>query len=758
MNRFKITANINQMRKILELVLILSVISTNVIFAQEHTNQNMFRKLTEELPAPNGFRTVTGRPGPDYFQQQVDYDMDIVLDEKAKSISGEATITYHNNSPENLSYLWLQLDQNIREQNSFRSKIEQGKMSESMRMATLNRMDNDFDGGFKIAWVKDADGGDLQTVKNHTIMKVLLPDGLPSGEKTTLTIKWNYKLNNIMEMWGRSGYNQAENGSGDVFAIAQFYPRLCVFNDVGWQIKQFVGAEFALEFGNFNVEITVPSDHIVAATGILKNEKDVLSTTQQNRLEQARNSDKPVFVITENEAEKNEKSRSKETKTWHFNAENVRDFAFASSRKFIWDAMSVKFPENNVLAMSFYPKEANPLWEKYSTKAISHTLKIYSKHTFDFPYPAAISINVQGISGMEYPMICFNHGQPNADKTYSARAKRGVIGVVHHEVGHNYFPMIVNTDERQWAWMDEGFTIFLQGIAERDWDSTWTWSGRPVEMLGYMDDDKSTIVPLMTNADALLQGGMNSYRKPAVALTILRETILGRELFDQAFKEYAQTWMFKHPQPADFFRIMEDASGVDLDWFWRGWYFSTEHVDLAIKNVKIYEPVFDVGRAKEIAMEKKANKPVHIARIRDRGHSTPAIELDLLLKDMYNEPSPLLNEKEIARINGLRANLTKEELAILEKRQKFYEITFSAIGRMLMPLIVQFEFEDGSTDTQRIPVEIWTRNHKEVTKVFKYSKEVKNIILDPHLETADVNTENNHWPRIAERIYFNIEK
>lgn len=728
------------------------------VLAQENTNQNMFRQLVEELPTPNGFRTMTGKPGPDYFQQQVDYDMDIVLDENAKCITGQATVSYLNNSPETLTYLWIQLDQNIREQNSFVSKISNGEMSESVKISTVKRMNNDFDGGFKIASVKDADGNDLETLINHTIMKVLLPKALPSGEKISLNFKWQYNLNNISEIWGRSGYNEAPNGSGNVFAIAQFYPRLCVFNDMGWQIKQFVGAEFALEFGNYNVNITVPSDHIVAATGQLKNEKDVLSSAQQQRLEEARNSDKPVFIVTEKEAEKNEKNVSKKNQTWTFNAENVRDFAFASSRKFIWDAMSVQFPDNNVLAMSFYPKEANPLWEKYSTKSIAHTLKIYSKHTFDYPYPAAISINFQGLSGMEYPMICFNHGQPKADKTYSARTKRGVIGVVHHEVGHNYFPMIVNTDERQWAWMDEGFNIFLQGIAERDWDPDWSWSGRPVEMLGYMDDDKSTIVPLMTNADALLQAGMNGYRKPAVALTILRETILGRELFDQAFKEYAQTWMFKHPQPADFFRIMESASGVDLDWFWRGWYFSTEHVDLAIQNVKIYEPIFEVEKAEKIAKDQNENKAAHIAEIRDRGQNTPAIELDESLKDLHNEQKPILDNAEIIKINSLRAKLTPKELELLEKGQKYYEITFTALGGMLMPLIVEFEFEDGSKETQRIPVEIWTKNHKEVTKIFIFTKEVKNITLDPYLETADVNAKNNCWPRKTERVYFKVEK
>ncbi len=746
------------MKKIFFPILVFLVFYWGNLFAQVHTNQNMFRQLVEELPTPNSYRTATGRPGPDYFQQQVDYNMNISLDENVKSIAGEATIIYHNNSPEILNYLWLQLDQNVREPKSFGSEIKQGKMSGEMKMSVLERMNNDFDGGFKIEWVKDGNSNTLQTVKNYTIMKVILPKALKQGEEASIKIKWNYKLNNIKELWGRSGFNEAKNGSGEVFAIAQFYPRLCVFSDLGWQIKQFIGAEFALEFGNFKVNITVPADHIVAATGELKNGKEVLNETQQKRLQQARKSDIPVFIVTEDEATKNEKGHSNSMKTWRFQAQNVRDFAFASSRKFIWDAMSVMFPENNVLAMSFYPKEANPLWEKYSTKSIAHTLKVYSEHTFNYPYSTANSINFQGLAGMEYPMICFNDGQPNADKSYSAAQKRAVIGVVHHEVGHNFFPMIVNVDERQWAWMDEGFNIFLQGIAERDWDSTWVWSGRPAEMIGYMDDDKSTLVPIMTQADALLQAGMNSYRKPAAGLNILRETILGRELFDQAFKEYAHTWMFKHPQPADFFRIMEDASGIDIDWFWRGWFFTTEHVDLAIENVVVYEPAFTVDQAKEAARQKKENTPVHIAKIRDRKIITPAVELDKSLKDKYNEIRPLLDENDIKQINELQEKLSDEELALLQSQQKYYEITFTSPGGMPMPLIVQFEFIDGSKDIRRIPAEIWMRNQKEVTKIFIYSTEVKNIVLDPYAETADVNTQNNYWPRKTEHVYFRVQK
>ncbi len=725
-------------------------------FSQLHINQNIFKQLTEELPTPNSYRTASGRPGPDYYQQQVDYVMNIVLDEKEKIVSGTETITYHNNSPETMTYLWLQMDQNIREQNSFGSKTATSKMANQAHINTIMSLNDNFDGGFKIQSITDAGGNSIETVKNHTIMKVLLKAPLAPGKTTILNIKWHYNLNNMKKNSGRSGYEPFEDQDESIFAIAQFYPRLCVFNDYGWQIKQFVEAEFALEFGNFDVTITSPADHIVAATGELQNGKEVLSAQMLQRLVEARKSDKPVFIVTEDEAAENEKEGTETTKKWHFKANMVRDFAFACSRKFIWDAMSVPFENNNVLAMSFYPKESNPLWSQFSTKTIAHTLKTYSKYTFDYPYPVAQSVDAS--LGMEYPMICFNGGRPNADGSYTKDTRNWVIGVVRHEVGHNFFPMIVNSDERQWQWMDEGFNVFMQGLAEREWDIDQYWSGIPTEMIGYMDNDKSTIVPIMTNADALLQGGMNSYRKPAVGLTILRETILGRELFDQAFKEYANAWMFKHPQPADFFRIMEDASGVDLDWFWRGWFFTTEHVDLAIENVKVYQAVFDEESARQSAEYNQANLRPHIATLRDKGRFVNEPDRDISLRDKYSDPEPLVSEIEIKKLEALREKLTADEMKQLQAGKLFYEINFNAYGGMIMPLIVEFEFEDGTMDEVRIPAEIWMKNQKEVSKIFIYDKEVKNITLDPHLETSDVNMENNHWPRKTERIFINIVK
>jgi virulence-associated protein VagC len=741
----------NLLRAFLPLVLFLP----QAAFPQENTNQNLFRQLTEELPTPNQYRTATGRPGPAYFQQQVDYVMDVNLNEVDKTLSGIETITYHNNSPESLEYLYLQLDQNVREPNSFGSRIETSAMRRTERVSDIMKMNEISDGGFKIESVTGEKGNPVSTLTNHTIMKVILDQPLAPGKTTRISLRWQYKINNMKTQGGRSGYDPLGDPEEDIFAIAQFYPRLCVFNDLGWQIKQFIDAEFALEFGNFDVSITVPADHIVGATGELENLKEI-SATMADRLEQARNASKPVFIVTQEEAVAKENQKSGQTRKWHFKARNVRDFAFASSRKFIWDAMGVTVGKNRILAMSFFPKEANPLWSHYATKTIAHTIKTYSKYTFDYPYPVAQAVDAS--LGMEYPMIAFCGGRPNPDGSYDEGARNWVIGVVRHEVGHNFFPMIVNSDERQWAWMDEGFDIFMQGLAEREWDINQTWSGKPTEMIGYMNSDKNTQVPIMTDADALLQGGMNSYRKPAAGLNILRETILGRELFDQAFKEYARTWMFKHPQPADFFRIMEDASGVDLDWFWREWFFTTDYVDLAIKKVTVYEPVYDEESAKRAAENESKSGSDDISRIRDEGHIVSEIDRDTTLRDRYNGPRPLVSPAGMKAIKALYQELTPEEIAQLRKGQNFYQITFQALGGMIMPLVVRFEFTDGTSDEVRIPAEIWLKNQKEVSKVFIYDKEAKSIILDPYQETADVNPSNNFWPRQTERIFFNIRK
>ena len=736
-----------------------------VVFGQENINTNKFRQLKQELPTPNVYRTAAGTPGHEYYQQQADYKMEIELDDKNQKIYGEETISYTNNSPDPLPYLWIQLDQNMRAKDSDTKKVKTSSLGDSISFKGFKKILNDFDGGFKLDFVKGMDGSELPYTINKTMMRIDLEKPLKTGEKFSFQIKWWYNINNRMEIGGRSGYEYFEEEDNYLYTIAQFFPRMAVYNDVeGWQNKQFLGrGEFTLPFGDYEVSITVPADHTVGSTGVLQNPDEVLSNKQKERLEEAKVANQPVMITTENEAKKIEKGRSSEKKTWIFKAENVRDFGFASSRKFIWDAVGVKLGERTVMAMSYYPKEGNPLWEEYSTKAVAHTVRSYSKHTFDYPYPVAISVNAASI-GMEYPMICFNYGRPEEDDTYTEKLKYGVISVIIHEVGHNFFPMIVNSDERQWTWMDEGLNTFTQYMAEMEWDINYpSRRGPAYKIVDYMKGDKSHISPIMTNSESIFQFGNNAYGKPATALNILRETIMGRELFDFAFKQYAQTWMFKHPTPADFFRLMEDASAVDLDWFWRGWFFSTDHVDLAIKDVKWMQidtrnPKIEKAKAKDRTQDEKMEDFQGDLNYESSASET-VVNKDPKTKDFYNsydmyKVTPL-NEKNY---KSYLEKLEPEDKKLLNLKKNIYEIQFESIGGLYMPIILEFTFKDGSKEKQYIPAEIWKLNAKEVSKVFFFDKELVNINLDPNLETADIDRGNNYWPTRVIPTKFDLFK
>jgi len=741
-------------------------LNTVLISAQQKERINQFRQLYQELPTPNEYRTASGAPGPKYWHQQADYDISVELDENKKRLFGTESITYFNNSPVPLRYLWLQLDQNIRAEDSMAEKTGTGQLSETMTFRYLERIHSDFDGGFKIEYAKDTKGRDLNYKIVETMMRVDLPSPLNPHSQYSFKIKWWYNINDKSKIGGRSGFDYYKKDGNYVFAIAQFFPRMAVYNETeGWQHKQFLGSgEFALPFGNYKVRITVPSDHIVGATGILENADEVLTAEQLRRLENAGQApDKTVLIVSQNEAVQNEKKRAETKKTWIFNAENVRDFAFASSRKFIWDAMAVKFGERTVLAMSLYSKEGNPLWEKYSTKAVAHAIKVYSKFTFDYPYPKAISVLAGRGGGMEYPMIAFNGGKCEPDATYAERLKYSLIGVVIHEFGHNFFPMIVNSDERQWAWMDEGLNTFLQYLAEQEWDRKFPdREGPAYTVIDYMKGDKKHMSPIMTAPDSDLYVGSNDYAKTAAGLNILRETIMGRELFDYAFKEYARRWKFKHPTPADFFRTMEDASGLDLDWFWRGWFFGTDDVDLSIDNVKWYkinsgEPAL----AKSIEYEKKNRiSRQYISNIRNKKEiKEAAVEKDKSLLDFYDEYDPLkVTPLEEKKYKEYLKSLSEEEKGLLKTNYNYYEISLSNIGGMVMPVILEFEYLDGSKEVKRIPAEIWSKNNDYVTKIFITKKEVRYITLDPFLETADVNTRNNVCSVQEKPDYFKVKK
>lgn len=741
---------------------IISIVSFLSIaaFAQDNSK---FRQMYDELPTPNVYRTASGAPGHQYYQMRADYVIDLELDDENQRLYGSEEVTYFNNSPDVLTYFWVQLDQNMRAKDSDTKKIATTTIGESMSFDQLARLHNDFDGGFKIEYVKDKAGKDLPYTIVKTMMRIDLPMPLKPGASYTFKCKWWYNINDRMKIGGRAGYEYFPEDKNYLYTIAQFFPRMAVYNDVeGWQHKQFLGrGEFTLPFGNYKVKITVPADHMVASTGVLQNPTEVLSAEQRSRLSKAASSETPVMIVTPEEALQKEGERSDKKKSWIFHATNVRDFAFASSRKFIWDAMGVKFGNRTVMAMSYYPKEGNPLWEKYSTRVVAHTLQVYSKHTFDYPYPVAISVHTHQI-GMEYPMICFNGGRPLPDGTYSEYTKYGMIGVIIHEVGHNYFPMIVNSDERQWTWMDEGLNTFLQYLTEQEWDKNYpSRRGPAANIVPYMSGPKDGMVPIMTNSESIKQFGNNSYAKPTAALNILRETVMGRELFDYAFKEYANRWMFKHPSPADFFRTMEDASGMDLDWFWRAWFFTTDHVDLAISDVKWYQiDTRNPEIEKALAKEREAKEPQFIGDIRNSQSEEPSVvERDPNMKDFYNHYDPFaVYPADKEDYERYLESLNEEEKAMLESGLNYYVIVIEMIGGIPMPVIIQLEFTDGSNELHYIPAEIWKMGDTKVSKLFYSPKELSSVALDPYLETADTDMDNNYWPPRSHPSKFKLYK
>lgn len=709
-----------------------------------------FEQLGTRLPTPTAYRNASGAPGRDYWQQKVDYDIDVTLDDTKQRIQGAEKITYFNNSPDDLGYLWFQLDQNVRAKSSDSPMIAGSSMNPSMSSKRLLRLTNehDFEGGFNIVSVKDEAGNALKYTINKTMMRVDLPAPVKSGEQATLLVEWSYNIQDRMSMGGRSGYEYFPKDDNYLYTIAQWFPRLAVYDDLeGWQNKQFLGrGEFALEFGNYKVRLTVPSDFIVASTGALQNADEVLTAVQKERFAAAKKSfDKPVIIATQDEAIAAEKTKSTTTKTWVYHAENVRDFAFAASRKFIWDAQAVALPTTTPMAMSYYPKEGNPLWEKESTKAVANTLKTYSKYTIDYPYPVAISVHSASI-GMEYPMICFNFGRPDEDGTYTDAKKWGMIGVIIHEVGHNYFPMIINSDERQWTWMDEGLDTFVQSMCEREnYPDKPLRRGRADLITDYMGGDKAGIRPIMTNSEQILQFGNNAYSKPAAALSILRETIMGPELFDHAMKTYADRWAFKRPSPGDFFRTMEDASAVDLDWFWNGWFYGTDHVDLSLSKVKWYK--MDTA-VKEVEGKSKKSKKGNISSNKsDENLMDFSAEPELFT---FNESANSAGSRYSEFMNSVDDNKIKSANA----NRNFYELTFENKGGLVMPIIIEWTFEDGSKEKEYIPAEIWKSNENIVTKVFAKDKRVTNIVVDPDKETADVSTENNIFPRVEVKSKF----
>ncbi len=750
-------------------------------FAQDIKNNpgsnhgNRFEQLGTILPTPNEYRTASGAPGPKYWQQRCDYDIVCELDEPNRKLSGKETITYFNNSPDILSYLWIQLDEN-----EHNTKNNAGYQSNSFMPKSVTEKDiikysgvTDKEYGHNILKVTDLAGKALQYTINKTMMRIELPAKLKPGQQFILKIDWNYSISDRLKYGGRGGYEFFPEDGNDLYTITQWYPRLCVYSDFqGWQNHQFAGSgEFALTFGNFKVAMTVPADHVVLSTGEGQNYQQVLSPAQFARWQKAQTAKEVTEIVTLEEAKAREKQKSTQKKTWIFKAEMVRDFAWGSSRKFIWDAMPVMVEGKNVMCMSGYGKEAYNLYRKFSTKAVAHTIKSYSKFTIPYPYPVAQSL--EAANGMEYPMICFNYGRCEKDGTYSEGTKYGMLGVVIHEVGHNFFPMIINSDERQWTWMDEGLNTFCQYLSEELWDNRYPVGRGPAyKIVDYMKLPKDQLEPIMTNSENIIQFGANAYSKPATGLNILRETIMGRNLFDYSFKEYARRWAFKHPTQADLFRTMEDASGEDLDWFWRGWFYNTDPCDISLDTVKWSNLSDEAARPPAPASVMKQNVPKpylnsfeDISKIRNREDSKIvfATDADTSLRDFYWRYSRGLAKVNDAQVEvsvpmAVADTFTTAEKVSLAGSKNLYELTFSNKGGLVMPIIIEWTFKDGTKETDRIPVQVWRKNENKVVKTFMKDKEVSSVRLDPMRETADIDESNNTWPALAAPSKFQLFK
>jgi len=733
---------------------------------------NKFEQLGTILPTPNEYRTASGAPGPKYWQQRADYDIKCELDEPNLKLTGSETVTYYNNSPDVLTYLWLQLDENQHSTVENANYQVASTLPSQATDKTLERMEeskSDNGYGDKIQKITDATGKKLDYVVNKTMMRVDLPAPLKPGQKFVLNIDWTYKIADRFSKGGRGGYEYFPEDGNSLFTMAQWYPRLCVYSDFqGWQNHQFTGrGEFALTFGNFKVQMTVPADHVVGATGECQNYAQVLTPTELARWQKAQTTKEPLQIVTLNEAKTKEKTKSTQKKTWIFKADNVRDFAWGSSRKFIWDALPAIVEGKKVMCMSFYAKEAYNLYSKFSTKAVAHTIKTYSKFTIAYPYPVAQS--VEAANGMEYPMICFNFGRTDKDGTYSEATKNGMLGVVIHEVGHNFFPMIVNSDERQWSWMDEGLNTFCEYLTEELWDNKFPVKRGPAYTItDYMKLPKDQLEPIMTNSENIIGFGPNAYSKPATGLNILRETIMGRQLFDYAFKEYAKRWAFKHPTPADLFRTLEDASGEDLDWFWRGWFYSTDACDISIDSVKFAKADVNGNVPGDKTLNTKVPKPAvnsfeDVSKIRNREDKSIqfATDADTATRDFYWKYDRGIEPVDTTTYS-INAPATVSELDPSQKEKYankfFYELTFSNKGGLVMPIIIEWTYKDGTKEVDRIPAQVWRLNEQKVTKFFMKDKEVTSIKLDPMRETADINESNNTWGSMPESSRFSVFK
>lgn len=716
-----------------------------------------FRQLEEILPTPNDARTASGAPGRAYWQQQADHDIAVTISADASTATGTERITYHNRSPDDLRYLWLQLDQNRFDWNSrgeLSTPAPDFAQNQGMRWLDGVVRKQSWSGGYSITRVALADGAALPFTIVDTMMRVDLPTELVSGESLAFDVAWTFPIVDVRVGHERSNSEFLEADNAPIVEMAQFFPRMAAYTDVnGWQHKAFLGrGEFTTEFGDFTLAVTVPDNWTVVATGELTNAKDVLTTTQQARYAEAKLSERPIMITNAAEAAVLRAQKSSATKTWRFDAKQVRDCAFAASPAYLWDGARAPIPgtDRAALAMSVYPIEAEPLWSKYSTHAVAHTIDSYSRHALPYPYPIAISANGP-VGGMEYPMICFNGPRPEKDGTYSEGTKKGLIGVVIHEVGHNWFPMIINSDERQWTWLDEGLNTFCQYLAEQEWAEKYeSGRGEPHKIVEYMTTVGEP--PIMTNSESIARLGPNAYAKPATALNVLRETILGRENFDFAFREYCRRWAFKRPQPADFFRTMEDASGVDLDWFWRAWFYDTRAVDVAIEEVialriKSMDPAEEkaIARAERDGLAPTLSDDANA--LMNAAHPPREIRFPEL-QDFYSSFDQFaVSDADRKSFEEFAEKLTAHDRALLKTTLSFTLIRFRNDGGLITPLPLEMQFADGTSKSVVLPAELWKLDPRRVSKLIVSASPVVKVTLDKHRQIADADITDNAFPQ-----------
>lgn len=706
------------------------------VSAVAHAEATPFSPLGSLVDPPSATRGADGRPTSTYWQQHIAYDIDATLDVERRVINAQAELRYTNNAPQALDAIWFEISPEATTKDAIAHRSATINVdSASVRDLRGLREQEERGGGLVVSSVADSEDRPLAFEARGTQLRVALPRPLASGQTVRIKLAWRVALVDLDRKGGRTGYMLLSSGD-PIFHIAQWYPQPVAFTDYGgWRNVPFVDhGEFAPELGDYNVSLTLPAGQLVAATGVLTNEADVLTGVERTRLARLRQG-KVTEIVTAAEAAT--KRRSSETRTWRFAARNVRDFALAASLRYRWDATLAG--TSAVRAMTFYPSEASALWRPLALPAIGHALDVYGRMTFDYPYPvvqAAFGPN----DGMEHTMLAFSRYPPDGPNgTYSRERKRDFLWVLTHEVGHNWFPLIVNSDERAWTWMDEGLTSYLETLATLEWSGDYTTRPNLPAMLG-AEREATGRQPPMTPANAVVDLFPTQYHRPAAALQVLRELVLGRETFDRAFRAYARAWMFKRPTPGDFFRTINQESGADLDWFWRAWFFSTDHVDLSLERVAALRLV--AVPADAIPAPADATPPANLTVLRNAAEGRRLmVEQVPRLADAYDR----IPERTLAGATPSAHAVVdvQRTLDALGQGGVFYELDIRNRGGVVSPVPIRIDYRDGTSERYVVPVELWFGDTKRAQHILWRAKSIRSVTLDPDAATGDVDRGNN---------------